>query len=55
MALGSVTQARRLGSIAEDLLVRATAGGEEIAAARELRGEEKAVASSAAEDAAEGA
>jgi hypothetical protein len=51
MALDSVTQARRLGSIAEELLVRAGAGADEIAAARELRGEEKAVTPSTVEEA----
>jgi hypothetical protein len=38
-----VTTARRLGQIAEELLKRAAASPSEIAAARELRGEEKEV------------
>jgi hypothetical protein len=43
LALGSVTQSRRLASVAEDLLVRAEASAEEIGAAQALRGEEKTV------------
>ena len=43
MQLGDVTTARRLGQIAIDLLERAGAPAEELAAARELRGEEKEV------------
>ncbi|HEX5578884.1 MAG TPA: hypothetical protein VFY43_04380 [Candidatus Limnocylindria bacterium] len=43
MDLADVTTARRLASIAEELLVRAEAPLAEIAAARELRGEEKEV------------
>jgi hypothetical protein len=38
-----VTTARRLAGIAEDLLVRCEAPHDEVAAARELRGEEKEV------------
>ena len=41
--LGNVTIARRLARIAEELLERAGAPSDEAAAARELRGEEKAV------------
>jgi hypothetical protein len=43
MDLADVTTARRLAGIAEELLVRAQAPPDEIAAARELRGEEKEV------------
>ncbi len=43
MDLSDVTTARRLGQIAEELLERAAAPPNEIAAARELRGEEKEV------------
>ena len=43
MDLADVTTARRLAQIAEELLERAGAPVEEIAAARELRGEEKEV------------
>ncbi|HEX6655253.1 MAG TPA: hypothetical protein VF153_03475 [Candidatus Limnocylindria bacterium] len=43
MHLSDVTTARRLAAIALDLLERAGAPPEELAAARELRGEEKAV------------
>jgi hypothetical protein len=43
MELRNVTTARRLGQIALDLLERSDASPEEIAAARELRGEEKEV------------
>jgi hypothetical protein len=38
-----VTTARRLASIAEELLARAGAPEDELAAARRLRGEEKPV------------
>ena len=41
--LGNVTVARRLATIAEELLERAEAPADEIAAAAELRGEEKTV------------
>jgi hypothetical protein len=44
MELGSVTTARRLGQIAMDLLQRAGAPADEMAAAARLRGEEKEVA-----------
>lgn len=50
LALGSVTQSRRLASVAEDLLVRAEAAPEEVAAARALRGEEKVVSAPAREE-----
>ena len=43
MDLSDVTTARRLAQIAEELLERAEAPPGEIAAARELRGEEKEV------------
>jgi len=43
MELRNVTTARRLGQIAMDLLERSEAPTEEMAAARELRGEEKEV------------
>ena len=43
LELRNVTTARRLGQIALDLLERAGAPAEEMAAARELRGEEKEV------------
>jgi hypothetical protein len=43
MDLSDVTTARRLAQVAEELLERAGAPPEEIAAARELRGEEKEV------------
>ena len=43
MDLSDVTTARRLGQIAEELLERAAAPPNEIAAARALRGEEKEV------------
>ena len=43
LELRNVTTARRLGQIALDLLERCGAPAEEIAAARELRGEEKEV------------
>jgi hypothetical protein len=43
LELRNVTTARRLGQIALDLLERAEAPAEEMAAARELRGEEKEV------------
>ena len=43
MDLGDVTTARRLGQIAIDLLERCGAAADEVAAARELRGEEKEV------------
>jgi hypothetical protein len=43
MDLSDVTTARRLGQIAEELLERAAAPPGEIAAARELRGQEKEV------------
>jgi hypothetical protein len=43
MDLSDVTTARRLGQVAEELLERAGAPPEEIAAAHELRGEEKEV------------
>jgi tetratricopeptide (TPR) repeat protein len=41
LQLGDVTTARRLAQIAIDLLERSGAPSEEVAAARELRGEEK--------------
>ena len=41
--LSDVTTARRLGAIALDLLERADAPADELAAARELRGQEKPV------------
>lgn len=41
--LGNVTTARRLAQIAVDLLIRTGASPGELVAARELRGEEKAV------------
>jgi hypothetical protein len=41
MQLSDVTTARRLGRIAEELLVRCGAPEDEVAAARELRGEER--------------
>lgn len=50
LALGSVTQSRRLASVAEDLLVRAQASGDEIAEARALRGEEKTVSPETTEE-----
>ncbi|HEY8179377.1 MAG TPA: hypothetical protein VIH33_03170 [Candidatus Limnocylindria bacterium] len=43
MTLSDVTTARRLGQIAEELLERAEAPPNELAAARELRGQEKEV------------
>ena len=43
MDLSDVTTARRLALVAEELLVRAGAPPAEVAAARELRGEEKEV------------
>jgi hypothetical protein len=43
LALGGVSQSRRLASVAEELLVRADASADEIAEARALRGEEKTV------------
>lgn len=43
LELGDVTTARRLAQIATDLLERCAAPPEEVAAARELRGEEKEV------------
>jgi hypothetical protein len=43
MDLADVTTARRLAQIAEELLERAGAPPDEIAAARELRGQEKEV------------
>jgi len=43
LELGNVTVARRLAAIAMDLLERSGAAAEELAAARELRGEEKEV------------
>lgn len=43
LELGNVTMARRLAQIAIDLLERCGAPAEEVAAARELRGEEKEV------------
>ncbi|HET6381200.1 MAG TPA: hypothetical protein VFH63_09280, partial [candidate division Zixibacteria bacterium] len=43
LELGQVTAARRLADAAMDLLARAGAPEEELAAARELRGEEKEV------------
>jgi hypothetical protein len=43
LELGNVTVARRLAQIAVDLLERCGAPAEEVAAARELRGEEKEV------------
>jgi hypothetical protein len=48
LELRNVTSARKLASIAEELLVRAQAPAMEIDAARELRGEEKAVAAQTA-------
>jgi hypothetical protein len=45
--LGNVTVARRLGTIAGELLERAEAPAEEVAAAAELRGEEKSVGATA--------
>ncbi|MGH2457157.1 MAG: hypothetical protein ACRDHD_12980, partial [Candidatus Limnocylindria bacterium] len=41
--LGNVTTARRLAQVATELLERAGAPDDEVAAARELRGEEKEV------------
>ncbi|MDP9468191.1 MAG: hypothetical protein M3P32_05550 [Chloroflexota bacterium] len=43
LELGNVTTARRLAQIAVDLLERCGAPADEVAAARELRGEEKEV------------
>jgi hypothetical protein len=43
LELGNVTTARRLAQIALDLLERSNAPADEMAAARELRGEEKEV------------
>jgi hypothetical protein len=43
MELSDVTTARRLGQVAEELLERAGAPAAEVAAARDLRGEEKEV------------
>jgi hypothetical protein len=43
MDLADVTTARRLAQVAEELLQRAGSPPDEIAAARELRGEEKEV------------
>jgi hypothetical protein len=43
MQLSDVTAARRLAGIAVDLLERCGAPADEVAAARELRGEEKEV------------
>jgi hypothetical protein len=43
MQLSDVTTARRLAAIAIDLLERCGAPAEEVAAARELRGQEKEV------------
>jgi hypothetical protein len=48
LELRNVTSARKLASIAEELLVRSDAPALEIDAARELRGEEKAVAAQTA-------
>ncbi|MFN2484818.1 MAG: hypothetical protein ABR509_07805 [Candidatus Limnocylindria bacterium] len=48
LQLGNVTQARRLAQIAIDLLERCDAPAAEVAAARELRGEERAVGERAA-------
>jgi hypothetical protein len=48
LELSNVTNARKLGSIAEELLVRAKAPPDQVTAARDLRGEEKAVAAEAA-------
>jgi hypothetical protein len=44
MELGNVTAARKLGAIAVDLLERCAAPADEVAAAREVRGTERAVA-----------
>ncbi len=52
--LAEVTTARRLAAVAEELLARAGAPADELAAAKELRGAEKTVGG-AAEDAADGA
>jgi hypothetical protein len=43
LELGNVTTARRLAQIAVDLLERSGAAPAEVAAARDLRGEEKEV------------
>jgi hypothetical protein len=51
LELRNVTSARKLASIAEELLLRAQAPATQIEAARELRGEEKAVAAETAGDA----
>jgi hypothetical protein len=57
--LAEVTTARRLAAVAEELLARAGAPADELAAAKELRGAEKTVGGAAedaaAEDAADGA
>lgn len=50
LELGNVTAARRLAGIAVDLLERADAPTEEVAAARELRGSERPVGASSSQE-----